>query len=242
MYIPERRIWAVICMELFSTANSKYNFPNELPSSILGVVDLDSRKQLSLKDLGFRFELCVTNFSFYWWIRTVLDWRNDPHTCWIISAIASYVHLKTFRCLQRDSNPWPLRCPCSALTSWPTKNTSQTFLSLIIDFVSRELMSPTNWPAHMWVASWVSWSEDHTGIEEVMGSSPVEDTWNFSGADIAEIVQQVWRSFSQFISQPHFAKISFTQKLFSLFLVLRAWSVGDLTSSGQRHGSYGQQR
>ena len=53
-------------MELFSTANSKYNFPNELPSSILGVVDLDSRKQLSLKDLGFRFELCVTNFSFHW--------------------------------------------------------------------------------------------------------------------------------------------------------------------------------
>ena len=27
-----------------------YNFLNELPNSILGVVDLDSRKQLSLKD------------------------------------------------------------------------------------------------------------------------------------------------------------------------------------------------
>ena len=39
----------VICVELFFTANSKYNFLNELPS-ILGLVELDSWKQLSLRD------------------------------------------------------------------------------------------------------------------------------------------------------------------------------------------------
>ena len=32
--------------------------------------------------------------------------RNDPHTCWTISVIVSYVHLKNFRCLQRDSLRW----------------------------------------------------------------------------------------------------------------------------------------
>ena len=36
---------------------------------------------------------------------TIVNWRNDPHTYWTISAIVSPVHLKFFRCLQRDSNP-----------------------------------------------------------------------------------------------------------------------------------------
>ena len=64
-------------------------------------------------------------------------------------------------------------------------------------FLSREHMSPTNWPAHIWVASKLCWLEYYTSI--------AEDTWLFSGAHetIAEIVQQVWGPFLQFISQPH---------------------------------------
>ena len=31
-----------------------------------------------------------------------MNLRNDPHTCWTISAIVSYVHLKNFRCLQQE--------------------------------------------------------------------------------------------------------------------------------------------
>ena len=64
--------------------------------------------------------------------------------------------------------------------------------------VSRELMSPTNWPPHTWVVSSLSWLEHCTGIAEVMGSNPVEDTLNFfrcTYETIAEIVQQVWGSF-----------------------------------------------
>ena len=43
-------------------------------------------------------------------INWAMNWRNDPQTCWTISAIVSYVHLKIFRCLHRDSNPWPQQC------------------------------------------------------------------------------------------------------------------------------------
>ena len=51
----------------------------------------------------------------------VMNWRNDPHTCWAISAIVSYVHLKNFRCLQGYLNPWPLWCQCSALMNGAMK-------------------------------------------------------------------------------------------------------------------------
>ena len=47
---------------------------------------------------------------------------------------------------QRDSNPWPLRCRCSALTNWATKS-------------------------HRWELSWL---EHCTDITEVMGLNPVE--------------------------------------------------------------------
>lgn len=36
--------------------------------------------------------------------------KSDPHTCWTISAIASYVHLENSRLLRRNSHPWPLQC------------------------------------------------------------------------------------------------------------------------------------
>ena len=50
-----------------------------------------------------------------------MNWKNDLHTCWTISGIVSYVHLKNFRCLRRDSNPWLLQCWCSAPTNWAMK-------------------------------------------------------------------------------------------------------------------------
>ena len=37
-------------------------------------------------------------------------WRNNPHTCWTITAIVLFEHLKNFKCLQRDSKLWTLCC------------------------------------------------------------------------------------------------------------------------------------
>ena len=50
--------------------------------------------------------------------------------------------------------------------------------------VSKEQMSSTNWPLHIWVGSLLRWLEHCTCIAEVMGSNPVEDTWYFWGAHI----------------------------------------------------------
>ena len=38
---------------------------------------------------------------------------------------------KKFRWFQRDSNPWPLRCQCSALTDWAMKLLSWELLNLL---------------------------------------------------------------------------------------------------------------
>ena len=72
----------------------------------------------------------------------------------------------------------------------------------------------SNWPAHIW--EHLSCLEHCAGIAEVMGSNPVEDTWKFfrcTYEKIAGIVQQVWGSFLQFISQPHFTSISLTKAI-----------------------------
>ena len=52
-----------------------------------------------------------------WWVKEIfvqcgweMNLRNDTHTCWTISTIVKYEHLKNFRCLEQDSNPWPLQC------------------------------------------------------------------------------------------------------------------------------------
>jgi len=47
-------------------------------------------------------------------ISILLTLRGDPHTCWTISAIVPYMHLKNFRCLQWDSKAWPLQSWCGA--------------------------------------------------------------------------------------------------------------------------------
>ena len=148
----------------------------------------------------------------------LLTRRNDPHTCWTISAIISYVHLKNFPVSSTEFEPVTSAMPgqCSyqlsyeATQMWPGQ-----FVGLLCscernDECSLEHMSPTNWPAHIWVASWLSWLEHCTGIKEVMSANPFEDTWTFfrcTYETIAEIVQQVWGSFFQFISQPHLTNI-----------------------------------
>ena len=43
----------------------------------------------------------------------------------------SYMHPKKFRWFQWDSNPWPLRCRCSALTSWVMKSLSWELVNLL---------------------------------------------------------------------------------------------------------------
>ena len=79
--------------------------------------------------------------------------------------------------------------------------------------VSKEQISPKNWPPHSWVASSLSWLEHCTGLVEVMGSNPIQ--WRHllffrcTCKTMAENVQQVWGSFLQFISHPQFSNISF---------------------------------
>ena len=58
-----------------------------------------------------------------WWVYEMfaqcgweMNLRNDPHTCWTITVIILYVHLKNFRCLQQELNLLPLQCQCSAPT------------------------------------------------------------------------------------------------------------------------------
>ena len=41
------------------------------------------------------------------------------------------MNLKNFQVTQRDSNPWPLRCRCSALTNWAKKSHSWEQVNLL---------------------------------------------------------------------------------------------------------------
>ena len=54
--------------------------------------------------------------------KILLKLRYDPHTWWTIWAVVSWTW--KIQVTQRDSNPWPLRCRCSALTNWATKSHS----------------------------------------------------------------------------------------------------------------------
>ena len=97
-------------------------------------------------------------------------WRRNPHTCCTISLIVSYVHLKNFRCVQRDLNQWPF------ISQPHFINIS----SLIIPFTGSH--EPNKLTAHTWMASLLSWLEHYIGIVKVMGSNPAKNTWKFSGA------------------------------------------------------------
>ena len=110
-----------------------------------------------------------------WWVKEMfvkcgceMNWRNDPHNCWMISVIVSYVHLKIFGCLQLDS----------------TTLHKHFFNSL---FLSREHTSPT--VTVILVAWFLSWRGHCTGIKEIMGSNPVEYTWKISGVRMRQSLE-----------------------------------------------------
>ena len=86
-------------------------------------------------------------------------WRRDPHTCWR-HLIVSYVHLKNFRCVQRDSSQWPL------ISQPHFINIS----SLIIPITGSH--EPNKLTAHIWMASLLCWLEHCIGMVKVMGSNP----------------------------------------------------------------------
>ena len=58
-----------------------------------------------------------------------MNWRNDPHFWWVISAIISNVHPRNFRCLRQDSNPWPVQGQCSEFTNQAMKPMTQMWSS-----------------------------------------------------------------------------------------------------------------
>ena len=69
-----------------------------------------------------------------------IKWRYDPRTCWTIYAIVSWTW--KIQVTQRDSNPWPLRCRCSALTDWAMKLFSHDFNELtcsLCDFIAQSV-------------------------------------------------------------------------------------------------------
>ena len=80
-----------------------------------------------------------------------MNWRNDPHTWWIISAIISKVHPRNFRCLRQDSNPWPVRGQCSEFTNRAMKPLRCDQVNLLDSCVSvRGLMRDRN-VAERWI-------------------------------------------------------------------------------------------
>ena len=89
----------------------------------------DPRRAIFLSSVMFIFpgilSLCfsmpfLTTPSARW--QQVLQWRYDPRTCWTIQTIVTWTW--KIQVTQRDSNPWPSRCRCSALTNWATKSHS----------------------------------------------------------------------------------------------------------------------
>ena len=70
-----------------------------------------------------------------------MNWRNDPHTSWTISAIFLYVHLKNIRCLQRDTEPMTsaMQVQCSNhLSNEPTQIWRGQFVELICSLLTSE--------------------------------------------------------------------------------------------------------
>jgi len=151
-----------------------------------------------------------------------------------IFAGQSYAHLKNFRCLQQDSNPWPLRCSavlfptdlrikplrCEQVTLLgscvPVKGAQvqQTFLSPIIPFMG------THEPNKLICSNISSFIVQLVKVlHRYCRSHGFESCWRHlkffrcTCEAIAEIVQQVWGSFLKFMSQPHYTNIIFFQSL-----------------------------
>jgi len=87
------------------------------------------------------------------------------------AMIASYMHLKNFRCLQRDSN----LCDASAVLSLTELWTDVIKVNLLDSCI------PVKGMMSEWKMSCKVWLKDELKKLSSTGSNPVEDTWNFSG-------------------------------------------------------------
>ena len=104
----------------------------------------------------------------------VMNWRDDPHSCWTISVTVSYryVHLEIFRYLQGDLNPWPLWCQCSALTNWAIKSLRCEQVNLLGSCVLVKCgWKMNNWRSdlHTCWTIWaiVSWAPDNFQVSSI---------------------------------------------------------------------------
>ena len=55
--------------------------------------------------------------------------------------VLSYLHLKRFKWVQRDFNPWPLRCRFIALTNWAMESLSWELVNFMFSSVSVKAMN-----------------------------------------------------------------------------------------------------
>ena len=132
-------------------------------------------------------------------------WRNDRHTCRTMSMILSYVHLKNFRYLQRDSNPWPFISQPHVIK----------FLSLSIPFTgTREPNKLTYSHLSGSMTQMLRALHRHRtghGIESLGRELKFyRCTYEIVGA-----------SSLQFISQPHFLNVSFTEHIWGKYCLWR---------------------
>ena len=89
-----------------------------------------SWEQVNLLGSCFPVKGMSSERSVIWSAVFEIKWRYDPRTCWTILSNC-LMNLKNFQVTQRDSNPWPLRCQCSALTNWATKSHSWEQVNLL---------------------------------------------------------------------------------------------------------------
>ena len=109
---------------------------------------------------------------------------------------------KKFR-LERDSNPWPLRCRCSALPSAVQIYVSHIYIHL---FILHGYITNSQYD-QLPVGLIAQLVEHCTGIAEVMGSNPVQ-AWIFSGFLFAS-----QRSWVRIPFKPEFFQAFFSQLL-----------------------------
>ena len=136
-----------------------------------------------------------------------MNWRNDPHTCWTISAIVSYVQLKIFQVSSMEFEPMTsaMLMQCSYQLSyegtrvWRGQSVGLVFLWK--EWWVKEVLVKCGWEINWrndthtcWAISAIvsyvhlknsfygnTWAQqiDLLGVAVVMCSNLIEDTWKF---------------------------------------------------------------
>ena len=117
-----------------------------------------------------------------------MNWRNNSHTCWTISAIVSYVHLR-------------LSCKCEGhfLIIHLSNTVHKTFLSLIIPFMrTHEPNKLTCSHLSSFVAQLVRTLYWHCRGYWFESCWRCLKIFRYTYQTVTEIFQQVWGSFLQF--------------------------------------------